>query len=49
MGVRFVPALTPLALKPAPETVTLEMLTFEFPVFVKVTLEEPLPPTFTFP
>ena len=43
------PEATPLALKPAPETVTLEMVTFEFPVFVKVTLEEPLPPTFTLP
>ena len=43
------PEVTPLALKPAPETVTLEMVTFEFPVFVKVTLEEPLPPTFTLP
>ncbi len=43
------PEVTPLALKPAPETVTFEMLTFEFPVFVKVTLEEPLPPTFTLP
>jgi len=49
LGVKVVPEVTPLALKPAPETVTLEMLTFEFPVFVKVTLEEPLPPTFTLP
>jgi hypothetical protein len=44
-----VPEVTPLALKPAPETVTLEMVTFEFPVFVKATLEEPLAPTFTLP
>jgi hypothetical protein len=49
LGVRVVPEVTPLALKPAPETVTLEMVTLEFPVFVKVTLEEPLPPTFTLP
>jgi hypothetical protein len=49
LGVKVVPEVTPLALKPAPETVTLEMLTLEFPVFVKVTLEEPLPPTFTLP
>jgi hypothetical protein len=49
LGVKVVPEVTPLALKPEPETVTLEMLTLEFPVFVKVTLEEPLPPTFTLP
>jgi len=49
LGVKVVPEVTPLALKPAPETVTLETVTLEFPVFVKVTLEEPLPPTFTLP
>ena len=42
-------ALTPLALIPAPTAVTLEMVTFEFPVFVTVTLCELLLPTFTFP
>ena len=49
MGVKVVPELTPLALKPAPETVMLEMMTFEFPVFVKVALNKPLLPTFTLP
>src|SRR2546428_2533243 len=48
-GVRVVPALTPLALKPVPLAVTLETVTLEFPVFVSVALKEPLPPTFTFP
>ncbi len=49
MGVRVVPALTPLALKPVPVTVTLETVTLEFPVFVSVALKELLPATFTFP
>src|SRR2546427_7868799 len=42
-------ALTPLALKPAPVTVTPEMVTLEFPLLVSVTGNPLLPPTFTFP
>src|SRR5437899_8426654 len=42
-------ALTPLALKPAPVTVTPEIVTFEFPVLVSVTGNPLLPPTFTLP
>jgi hypothetical protein len=37
-GVRIVPEETPEALKPAPETVTLEIVTLEFPALVSVTL-----------
>ncbi len=45
------PALTPLALNPVPVgvTLTLEIVTFEFPLFVSAALEEPVFPTFTFP
>ena len=42
-------ALTPLALNPAPELVILEIVTFEFPVFVTVMFCELLLPTLTFP
>lgn len=42
-------AVTPLALKPAPVTPTLEMDTLEFPLFVKATLSALLLPTFTLP
>jgi len=35
-GVRITPE-TPVALKPAPETVTLEIVTLELPAFVSVT------------
>ena len=49
MGARVVPALTPLELNPVPVVVTLETVTFEFPVFVSVVLKELLPATFTFP
>src|SRR5947209_19537251 len=42
-------ALTPLALKPAPVTVTPEMVTVEFPLLVSVTGNPLLPPTFTLP
>src|SRR2546422_6533047 len=42
-------ALTPLALKPAPVTVTPEMVTLEFPLLVSVTGNPLLPPTFTLP
>jgi len=38
------PELTPLALKPAPLTLTLEMVTFELPLLVSVTFcEMPVP------
>ncbi len=42
-------ALTPLALKPAPVTVTPEMVTLEFPLLVSVTGNPLLAPTFTLP
>src|SRR3989442_1762066 len=42
-------ALTPLALKPAPVTVTPEMVTVEFPLLVSVTGNPLLPPTSTLP
>ena len=45
----IVPAGTPLALKPAPETLTLEIVTFELPEFVRPTVKRLLLPTFTFP
>ena len=43
------PGVTPLTLNPAPVTVTLEMVIFEFPLFVSVAFKELVPPTFTFP
>jgi len=49
LGVKVVPEVTPLALKPAPETVTLEMVTFEFPVLVRLALSKLLLPRFTLP
>jgi hypothetical protein len=49
LGVKIVPEVTPLALKPAPETFTPEMLTFEFPVLVRLVLSELLLPRFTLP
>jgi hypothetical protein len=48
-GVRMRPEETPLALKPAPETVTFETVTLELPPFVSVTDCVPLLDTFTFP
>lgn len=45
----MVPAATPLALNPAPEVVTPEIVMFEFPVFWMVTLSELLLPTLTLP
>jgi uncharacterized protein (DUF934 family) len=36
-GVRISPEETPEAVNPAPETVTLEIVTVEFPAFVSVT------------
>src|ERR1700737_3745334 len=38
LGFRTLPAGPPLALNPTPVTVTLEIVTFEFPVFVSVVL-----------
>ena len=37
-GVKIRPVETPLALKPAPETLTLEIVILEFPEFVSVTV-----------
>ncbi len=48
-GVRISFAVTPLALKPAPVTPTLEIVTLEFPLFVNATLSALLLPTFTLP
>jgi hypothetical protein len=39
----------PLALKPVPDTVTPEIVTFEFPLFVTVEVIDPVLPTFTLP
>src|SRR5882672_4699964 len=39
----------PLALNPVPDTVTLEIVTFEFPLFVSVAPKELLLPMFTVP
>ena len=49
LGVKVVPEVTPLALKLAPEAVTLERVTFEFPVLVKLALSKLLLPKFTLP
>jgi hypothetical protein len=46
-GVRIVPPETPLALKPAPLTVTLDIFMSEFPVFVSVELSDLLLPSVT--
>src|SRR5437899_1512824 len=48
-GLRMSPIEMPLTLKPAPERVTLEMLTMEPPELVSVTDCVLLLPTFTFP
>ena len=48
-GLRMVPADTPLSLKPAPETLTLEIVTLELPEFVSVTGRVLLVPVFTLP
>lgn len=37
-GISTVPAETPLVLKPAPVVLTEEMVTFELPLFVRVTV-----------
>ena len=41
--------MTPLALKPAPEIVKLDTVTFEFPVLVRLALSKLLLPKFTLP
>jgi len=41
--------VTPLALKPAPEIVKLDIVTFEFPVLVRLALSKLLLPKFTLP
>lgn len=48
-GVSLVPASTPPALNPDPESVTLAIVTLEFPLFVSTTANELLLSTFTFP
>jgi hypothetical protein len=46
VGANVVPD-APLVLNPAPDAVTADIVTFEFPVFVRVTLSELLLPTLT--
>jgi hypothetical protein len=48
-AVKVSPELTPLTVKPAPEIFTADIVTLEFPVFVKAALKSPLLPTFTLP
>jgi hypothetical protein len=48
-GVRISPVATPLAVKPAPEMVTPETVTLEFPALVNVTLWLLLLDKFTLP
>ena len=48
-GARIVPAGTPLAMKPAPETLTFEIVTLELPVFLSVTPRMLLVPESKFP
>ena len=47
-GVKICPVVTPLELNPAPEMLTFETVTFEFPAFVNVTLSVLLLPMLTF-
>jgi hypothetical protein len=49
LGAKTVPEMIPLALSPVPVTVTLEIVTLEFPLFVRVAPNELLLATFTFP
>ena len=49
MGSKTKPELTPLVVNPAPVTLTLEIVTFEFPVLVSVTLNGVLVPSVTLP
>ena len=48
-GAKICPADRPLALKPAPEMLTFEIVTWELPEFVSVTASVLLAPVFTFP
>jgi hypothetical protein len=48
-GVSISPEVTPLSLYPVPDTVTLEIVTFEFPLLVSVVVNELLLPTLTLP
>ena len=48
-GVTICPLLTPEAVKPAPEIVTLETVMFELPELVKFTFRALLLPTLTLP
>jgi hypothetical protein len=48
LGAKMVPEVKPLALSPVPATVTLDMVTFEFPLFVTVVFRELLLPMSTF-
>jgi hypothetical protein len=48
-GVSTVPLEMPLALNPAPTTVTLEIVMLEFPLLVIDVVDEALLPSFTFP
>jgi hypothetical protein len=48
-GVSVSPEVTPLSLYPVPDTVTPEIVTFEFPLFVSVVVNELLLPTLTLP
>jgi len=48
-GVSVVPLASPLALNPAPVVVTLEIVMFEFPLFVSDVVRELVLPVFTFP
>ena len=48
-AVRIVPADTPLGLKPAPEMLRFEIVTFELPELVSVTARVLLAPVFMFP
>jgi hypothetical protein len=47
--VSISPEVTPLALKPAPDTPTFEMVTLALPLLVSATLSELLLPVFTLP
>jgi hypothetical protein len=48
-GASMIPVLTPLELKPAPLAFTPEIVSFVFPVFVRVMASELVVPSFTFP
>jgi hypothetical protein len=48
-GVNVSPEVTPLSLYPVPDTVTLEIVTFEFPLLVSVVVNELLLLTLTLP